>query len=279
VIQQKSEPSSKRKFSGYADEKTKTALRILYSGGHTMDDQGKKYHDPKCAYCESTVEVVATLEVEHYRPKKAVKEVANHKGYYWLAYEWTNLLYACPKCNGTSNKGSRFPIAGMRVKEESMHNGEISYAAFDIQSPILADEKPLLLNPEIDRDLATHFAFTRNGEIEGNTIRGKATIDICDLNRDGLIKARKQLVDDALSNLKAIILAFVARNSQIEADVVKHLKAVFDKIVKYDPDRFSYTLFRKWASNDFESFYISQISPDYQPALRNAYQLYLNNEL
>ena len=63
----------------------------------------------KCAYCEDRIVSTQPGDIEHYRPKGCVtnedgsrvmvdanggKKVP-HPGYYWLAYEWTNLLYAC----------------------------------------------------------------------------------------------------------------------------------------------------------------------------------------
>ncbi|MDY6994467.1 MAG: HNH endonuclease [Pseudomonadota bacterium] len=51
----------------------------------------KLYHD-KCAYCESSMSD-DIFTVEHYRPKKG------SYSYYWLGYEWSNLLPVCEKCN------------------------------------------------------------------------------------------------------------------------------------------------------------------------------------
>jgi len=45
----------------------------------------------KCIYCESALEVTSEATIEHY----IAKTVATH-----LAFEWTNLLPACRKCNG-----------------------------------------------------------------------------------------------------------------------------------------------------------------------------------
>src|SRR5215469_15345176 len=62
----------------------------------------------KCAYCESPVGHVAYGEVNHFRPKALVQEDAAFPGYYWLAYEWSNLLLACRQC--ALSKRNRFPI-------------------------------------------------------------------------------------------------------------------------------------------------------------------------
>ena len=56
----------------------------------------------KCCYCEGQVEAFAPFDVEHYRPKGAVRQDENSQrqfpGYYWLAYSWENLYLCCPIC-------------------------------------------------------------------------------------------------------------------------------------------------------------------------------------
>jgi uncharacterized protein (TIGR02646 family) len=54
-----------------------------------------------CAYCGAEERAP---QVDHFRPRK---------GYGQLAYEFTNLLFACGPCNTT--KGSRFPLQGAEV--------------------------------------------------------------------------------------------------------------------------------------------------------------------
>src|SRR5690606_7071216 len=57
----------------------------------------------KCAFCESNVASVSHGDIEHYRPKKYW--IQNNKigkegpGYYWLAYNYDNLIFACQVCN------------------------------------------------------------------------------------------------------------------------------------------------------------------------------------
>jgi hypothetical protein len=75
----------------------------------------------KCAYCETDITAGQRGDVEHYRPKQRVmgedgkplkvkgrrgKEI-QHQGYYWLAYDWRNLLLACILCNQPSKGGKR----------------------------------------------------------------------------------------------------------------------------------------------------------------------------
>jgi hypothetical protein len=90
----------------------------------------------KCAYCETSL-ASQQGDVEHFRPKGRADDEqdkpmivlsptgANEKqrGYYWLAYERTNLIPCYQICNQPSTitdgrrigKRGRFPIQGTRV--------------------------------------------------------------------------------------------------------------------------------------------------------------------
>jgi uncharacterized protein (TIGR02646 family) len=49
--------------------------------------------DACCCFCDANTEVAGFGEVEHYRPKGLAR-------FRLLAYEWSNLLWACRRCNG-----------------------------------------------------------------------------------------------------------------------------------------------------------------------------------
>ena len=81
----------------------------------------------KCCYCERE-SLIGETEVDHFRPKSAVKERGGHPGYWWLAYEWDNLLIACKPCN--NKKGSQFPLEKENKRamtKESSIKGERPY--------------------------------------------------------------------------------------------------------------------------------------------------------
>jgi uncharacterized protein (TIGR02646 family) len=141
----------------------------------------------KCAYCEVNINVSGDAHAEHYRPKGAVtqtngegKEVSveiagvPHSGYYWLAYEWTNLMPACQRCN-THGKRNFFPVAGVRVADRA------TVANLDALDEI---EKPTLLNPYRDEP-SEHLIFGRWGTIASrdNSRRGDDSIQIYMLDR------------------------------------------------------------------------------------------------
>lgn len=158
----------------------------------------------KCAYCEAKI----TLDqhggdVEHFRPKGTVTDEHNrpitirdkrgrsrkHPGYYWLAYDWGNLLPACIACNRPKNldgnrlvgKWNRFPVNGAHA---ATPDG-------------VAQEQPLLLNPLVaEDDPALHLTFDpKTGRVIGTTDRGRTTIGILNLNREGLPEVRRQVYD------------------------------------------------------------------------------------
>jgi hypothetical protein len=69
-------------------------------GSKTAKEKLKEIFNKKCAFCETNTHAGAHKDVEHYRYKSL---------YYWLGYEWTNLLLACQICNRDFKK-TQFPL-------------------------------------------------------------------------------------------------------------------------------------------------------------------------
>lgn len=155
----------------------------------------------KCAYCEGDLLAQSSVEVEHFRPKQGVRDEANrpvllasrkpHPGYWWLAYDYKNLLPACSMCNNYSlqhgGKGNRFPVVGFRATRPGQEKRE----------------KPLLINPArenperfLDLDLDT-------GELKPRTERGRASILVYGLNREKLLEQRQAALHHASMSLRA----------------------------------------------------------------------------
>ncbi len=139
-------------------------------------------YNNKCAYCESDITVGAPNHIEHYRPKSI---------YYWLTYSWDNLLLSCPNCN--VKKKDKFDIRNNKKKYNNealkdLHNKIIDYDIF---------ENPLLLNPEklSNSEFAKHFSFNAKGKLIAKSDEMKYTIEICDLNREKLIKKRISILN------------------------------------------------------------------------------------
>jgi hypothetical protein len=166
-------------------------------GMRIVKDKLKEIFDEKCAFCECNISVGSHLDVEHYRPKKK---------YYWLGYEWSNLLLACPICN-RDNKKTKFPLgtpSNIVNTPPVMPSGELNEAKCHILSPELLAESPLLLHPAI-HDPSEHLKFLPNGDVEGITEEGKESIKVFGLRRDKLVIERKEIIwDMQVELLKAV---------------------------------------------------------------------------
>lgn len=136
----------------------------------------------KCAFCESKPLATSSGDVEHFRPKAAARSAVGGKlerpGYYWLAYEWENLLFACERCNRRA-KGNDFPLASPPTLPRSHHQG--------IQA-----EQPVFIDPSKE-DPSDHIGFRRHMPIR-KTDRGEATIKGLGLQRRDLSHAREEIL-------------------------------------------------------------------------------------
>ncbi len=132
------------------------------------------YHG-KCAFCETKVTPRNDLQVNHYRPR-------TH--YYWLLFEWSNLVPAC--CGCAHSKSDQFPVAKQRIESPPTQR-EAWYAG----SLEMRSEYPLLLHPEVD-DPEAHFVYDERGLIRprNRSTKAASTIDLCDLNRESLVDRR-----------------------------------------------------------------------------------------
>lgn len=170
----------------------------VYGKRSFVEDQLAISYKNKCAYCER----ITKADIEHYRPKKSVTG-AVHDGYYWLCYEWTNLIPSCANCNREGAKHNKFPILGIRVLHPTfLTDGNLDENANKAGQNPLMTEIPYLLHPEIDNPMNFfEFSLANNGTgimLVGIDIdnRGNNTIDICKLNRLELTLDRVENVID-----------------------------------------------------------------------------------
>jgi hypothetical protein len=157
-------------------------------------DLWKRQHY-KCCYCERKLSE-AYSDVEHYRPKSQANRLpgcsALH-GYWWLAFTWANLLFACPVCN-RSQKNDQFPLS----------LGDIPLRP---ERPPPGRERPLLLDPAAEANPVVHIEY-RLGTFQGTTgpsrwwarprggsKTGAWTIRICGLNEGELPELRSDHVE------------------------------------------------------------------------------------
>lgn len=223
-----------------------------------VEDQLAISYKNKCAYCEA----IAKADIDHYRPKNKVQDTSNHEGYYWLCYEWTNLLPACVQCNRDGGKHAKFPVIGRRVLSPSiLHNGELDLESFKASNKPLIDEEPYLLHPEIDLP-EDYFGFEIDNEFKGIRIcgidergRGEQTINICKLNRHNLLLQRVEIViDDFRRSVKGVFDKY-ANGRYNEDQLILIIENLIEGLIhKSNDDVLSFTLLRKYIVRNSANF-------------------------
>ena len=175
----------------------------------------------KCAYCETSA-VRWVGDAEHYRPKgevtseardvmMTIDEVRNrrgreikHPGYFWLAYNWKNLLPACKYCNSGEGKQSKFPLGPKKRPVLLKHIRKKELTAYDNPLPSTAWkdfyylqpedlnklEDPQLIHPYLE-DPRREIKFGHAGLEEGVSERAKCTIRVFRLD-DASLRRRRQ---------------------------------------------------------------------------------------
>jgi uncharacterized protein (TIGR02646 family) len=142
-------------------------------------------HHGKCCYCEAAFTHVAHGDVEHFRPKAGWvqdKEPLNKPGYYWLAYDWDNLLFSCQICNQTHKK-SHFPLLDAATRANS-----------HLQS--IAAEQPVLVHPA-NENPEDFIGFKEEIPVAVNgNARGEGTIKKLGLDRESLNEKRRTVLAD-----------------------------------------------------------------------------------
>lgn len=100
-------------------------------------------------------------DVDHFRPKLAVKEDPTHPGYYWLAFDWTNFRLSCHRANRprinsetgeTGGKADHFPLLN---PDQRARGPAENWRA----------EAPALLDPTNPTDPVL-ITFLPNGEVD-----------------------------------------------------------------------------------------------------------------
>lgn len=169
-------------------------------GGAAVKDALRRMQHDKCAFCESSFAHIQYGDVEHFRPKAAVAQKAGQPlerpGYYWLAYEWSNLFISCQLCNQRF-KRNLFPLSAPARRARDHHA--------DIDR-----EKPLLIDP-VQIDPALHLTFHEERAVPlKRRGPGTTTIDVLGLNREELLARRRERLD-LLKELREALRLFEAR--------------------------------------------------------------------
>lgn len=220
----------------------------------------------KCGYCERYLEGKIQHDVEHFRPKKAVKAYRPPnepqypfptggvwaEGYYLLAYHPQNYLASCKTCNTTFKK-SYFPIAGTRQQSDDPQ--------------VLLAEEPFLIYPigTMDSDPEAIIEFygiiaksSDHDPSAHNYCRAKVTIDLLNLNkRDTLLKERSTVITALWNALDKYPQDMISKNYIASAQLASapHCNCArsFCRLYQNDPT---------WAEQlaEFASIYLSENS-------------------
>jgi uncharacterized protein (TIGR02646 family) len=207
-----------------------------------VTDKLHESHYGKCCYCERKRDRKREMDVEHYRPKGDVESDGSHKGYWWLAFTWNNLLWSCKTCN------QKYKLAQFSL----FPNGTRAYQENDD----LTLERPHLINPKVEDP--SHFisfhvdrcggrvfvrAVPRSGIMPDKMVRANETITILGLNREengnDLVKERGDnfLASDFESIVIGILSAEDAKDKvpahrQFYIDTVNSLREKLKKHIQ-----------------------------------------------
>ena len=146
----------------------------------------------KCAFCESRPQATGDVEIEHYIAKTIDLN---------LAFEWTNLLPSCRKCNRA--KRDREPGTALRPDEH---------------------------DPEL------HFWINQNGELEPlsptNTAAAenvRLTVKLFDLNRGELCRNRSRM----MASVKRWLKRVKQNSGTLPGDLADELEEFIDPKTNY----------------------------------------------
>ena len=191
----------------------------------------------KCCFCERIVREEG--DIEHFRPKGGVRQSKSSRlekpGYYWLAYDWENLLLACSTCN-QRYKRAIFPLSNPTSRAKS-HRQDV------------LREEPLLIHPA-QTDPLPYIGFRQEIAYAKNGNRcGKVSIEVLGLNRANLIEARR----DHLTRLKYMhmILDQDTLKESIEGLKLMQEARVFLRDAILDSSQFT-SMARSAASRDYD---------------------------
>ncbi|WP_290235276.1 retron system putative HNH endonuclease [Bacteroides acidifaciens] len=190
---------------------SESQINPAFYKGEDVKRQLHKDQHSKCAYCECRLNGDFG-HIEHFRPKGGYSVPPERKlqkpGYYWLAYDWDNLLLSCSKCN-VSYKANHFAL-----EDESRR---------DIAHRDISRERPLLINPAKENpalyiEFHQHIVVPKiiNGE---ESAKGRYTINLLKLNhRTDLVSHRRDIWEkyDRWEKIRIIARKMIEIGNEVE---------------------------------------------------------------
>jgi hypothetical protein len=205
----------------------------------------------------------------------------NEQGYYWLGYEWSNLLLACPACN--KKKSSKFPVeADNHVVDHPtvLITGEIDYARFCHTTGYFGREAPLIFNPELQNP-ALFFYFDYFCKINAHTETRitRATIDELELNREDLVAKRQEKVDEIIDRIQRQL---VLKNGPIglsDEQFQEQLDEIFkDMVARLHPEA-EFTLLGRAMIERFDELILEDIERGFKRLVRRCFVNFIRRQI
>ena len=154
-------------------------------------------------------------DVEHFRPKGRTDLLGTknslYPGYYWLAYEWSNLFY-CKAIINCTYKRNFFPLADETQRNRSHHDTHI--------------ESPMIIDPSLE-DPRIHIGFHED-EIKPLTEKGRFNIEFLGLRDPTFVAGRNRLfklLKLVKTTAEGMIKIGYPLNHPAVADLLAELKA------------------------------------------------------
>ena len=190
-------------------------------GHHAVKQALKDDQYDKCCYCECDFTANYHGDVEHFRPKAGYQQDYHGKltqpGYYWLAYEWSNLYFACAFCNQT-HKGNFFPVADHPTGRADGHVRDITAERAQLLDLATEDpEKHVTFKDDVVK--ARRVRGKRSG-------RGKACIIAYGLDRMSLTDKRREFLERLISDCTLASFDF----STIDSGDPENQKLIIDLV-------------------------------------------------
>lgn len=211
-------------------------LRFDMSILNAVSDDLVKACNNKCVYCESPLDPSSIIDIENFRPKGGARGFDTNQyapmHYWWLAYEWDNLLVSCQICN-QKYKRDYFPLEHERLRSPIGATGNE-----------LLKEQALLIDPAMDNP-SEHLEFNENGYVRELTKKGKVTIEILGLNRTDLIEGRQNEAEFFRNRLE-IMQTTTDFSNQFARDLVEYIKVLYSENPTQPYTAMQRTLFDNW---------------------------------
>lgn len=177
--------------------KRRARQKVEFEGYDVAKDTLVEKLNEKCVFCEKDLRPEGS-PVEHFRPKAFVQnegEPRDESRYWWLAWTWENLLFACFRCN-TIIKRNQFPLVPATPP--------LAELSLDLDM-----EQPLLIDPARE-DPREHIRFRWSESLNRwipvpfrGSLRGARTIEILRLDQDERPSRHvKNWVDPAIKELR-----------------------------------------------------------------------------